>query len=98
MFPFQVVDLELTRIMDAGDFPVVLHGTYMKNWQSIKKQARVIMISVNKFGERKIIFFPCSVSMEMAAILNFIAPAKVHITLTRLVQMLDMYTRILTYR
>ena len=44
--------------MDAGDFPVVLHGTYMKNWQSINKQARVIMISVNKFGEKIIKKFP----------------------------------------
>lgn len=34
----QVADLELTCITNAADFPVVVHGTYIKNWQSIKKQ------------------------------------------------------------
>ena len=71
--------------MDAGDFPVVLHGTYMKNWQSIKKQARVIMINVNNYGE--IPPPPVFVSMEMIAIFYFMSPAKVHIMLKPLVQM-----------
>ncbi|KAI0223186.1 tRNA 2'-phosphotransferase 1, partial [Lamellibrachia satsuma] len=34
----QVADLELTRITNAVDFPIVLHGTYAKKWESIKKQ------------------------------------------------------------
>ena len=46
------------------------------------------MISMKKYGEKnKIIFFPRFVSMEMAAIFDFRALNKVHITLKRLLQM-----------
>ena len=42
------------------------------------------MISMKKYGENN---FPRFVSMEMAAIFDFRALAKVHITLKRLLQM-----------
>ena len=32
----KVDDLELTPIMDAGGTPLVVHGTYMDAWSSIK--------------------------------------------------------------
>ena len=45
------------------------------------------MISMKKYGEKnRIIFFPRFVSMEMAAIFDFRALTKVHITLKRLLQ------------
>ena len=40
-----------------------------------------------KYGEKKNDFFPRFVSMEMAAIYDFRALTKVHITLKRLLQM-----------
>ena len=40
-----------------------------------------------KYGEKKKIFFPRFVSMEMAAIFDFRELTKVHITLKRLLQM-----------
>ena len=45
------------------------------------------MISIKKYGEKKKIFSPRFVSMEMAAIFDFRAITKVHITLKRLLQM-----------
>ena len=34
----QVTGLDLTLITDPDDFPIVLHGTYRRNWDSIRKQ------------------------------------------------------------
>ena len=33
----QVEDLDLTPIVSAGDYPVVVHGTNRKAWDLIKK-------------------------------------------------------------
>ncbi|XP_022083188.1 tRNA 2'-phosphotransferase 1-like isoform X2 [Acanthaster planci] len=35
---FQLPDLELVSITDPTQYPTVIHGTYLKNWDSIKLQ------------------------------------------------------------
>ena len=35
----QVEDLDLTPIVDSTEFPEVIHGTYIRHWAFIQKQA-----------------------------------------------------------
>ncbi|XP_038076358.1 tRNA 2'-phosphotransferase 1-like isoform X3 [Patiria miniata] len=35
---FSLPDLELAAITDAAQYPTVVHGTYLKNWEAIKNQ------------------------------------------------------------
>lgn len=52
-----VTELELVQITDAKEFPVVLHGTYLKHWhliqyEGLKKMGRNhIHLATGKFGE-----------------------------------------------
>lgn len=55
----QVPDLELKEITDPTEFPIVLHGTYLKTWPLIKKEGlkkmgrNHIHFASGKFGEAK---------------------------------------------
>jgi 2'-phosphotransferase len=46
----KVKDLDLKRITNPAEYPVVVHGTYMKNWESIQRTG------LNRMGRKHIHF------------------------------------------
>lgn len=45
-FRWQVADLDLEPITSAEQYPVVVHGTYFKFWESIRRQVKAPVNSV----------------------------------------------------
>ena len=56
-----VQDLELKKITDASLYPVVVHGTYLKHWNNIKKSGlnkmtrNHIHLATGEFGSKSVI-------------------------------------------
>ncbi len=51
---FQVEDLDLTDVKDASEIPVVIHGTYKKNWPSIGEVRESLFVLVLELTTRSI--------------------------------------------